>query len=137
MGLVLRSVRLAIELRREVCGQMSPGRKADHRNPRRINSEFCGAAPHQSHSALGIGQRRVEFAIPSIIWQAIGQCEPAESPRDEPGGDVQTFLIPGHVVIAAARNGNDRRTVWPSGWGIGEPGRRHASQRAIVHAGRL
>ena len=123
---VARRIDALVKPRQQRGGEVPARRKAQHRDPGRIDAIPRRPRPDQPHRALGILQRDVGARRPALAGQAIGQHEHGIAQFGEHVRHADTLVADRYEAVGAARNDQQRQAVRLGGLEDVQVGHRHA-----------
>lgn len=89
--------------------------ESDSANAVRINTVVFGSMTDDTHGPLSVGQRDIGRVPPPFARQAIDEDKRRDPVIAAGPGDLLALQFDRDVAIAAARNNQEGRAVWPGG----------------------
>ncbi len=124
---ILLGISRLIPMRARHHREMPARRKAEYADAFCIDAPLARVLPHHPHSTLRILQRRGMWRVLVATRHAILQYARSDADRVQPLGDLRSLLVPGEMIVAAARADDHRRTICLVG------GRSEKRERRLSH----
>src|SRR3546814_16190859 len=100
---------------------MTPGRKAATGDARRVDADLPGAAAHQPHRALCIGERPVGAVFPAVAGQAIDEDLGGDAASREPARQVLALSAHHEVALDPPGRESTGGPNWVGGTDMEQP----------------